>query len=186
MGLSVAKFSGSARVSPTTGSILALSADGLIMAEPALPHESRPRPREQEPASLHRHRLHELRPLQPAEKDRYRTKQLIVKRQPFHHGLDCGWHDVDRKHLAAEEIFERINDENDGGNFQNPKRPHHQAVSDEELNEPRHHNRGGRQQVDERIGRQHDVLPEINEDQRDRRQSDEAVNETATQKYAGP
>ena len=50
-------------------------------------------------------------------------------------------HDVDRKHLAAEEIFERIHDENDGGDFQNPERKHRQAVSDEELNERGHHGR---------------------------------------------
>ncbi len=86
----------------------------------------------------------------------------------------------------AQEIFERIHDEHDGGDFQNPKRHHGQAVGDKELNECRHHYRHGRKEVDQRIGRQHDVLPEINEDQRDRWQRDEAVNEAATQKNDGP
>jgi hypothetical protein len=37
-----------------------LSADGLVMAEAALPHEARPRPCKQEPAGLNRQRLHQL------------------------------------------------------------------------------------------------------------------------------
>src|SRR6266705_162288 len=65
-----------------------LSADGLVMAEAALPHEARPRPREQKPAALDRQCLYEFRSLQSAEKNRDRTKQLVVKRQPFHYGLD--------------------------------------------------------------------------------------------------
>src|SRR5262249_56332523 len=88
-------------------------------------------------------------------------------------------------HDALPILFERINDENDGGNFQNPEREHRQTVGDEELNERRHHGRDHCQHVDQRISWQHDVLPEINEDQRDWRQSNQAVNETATQKNAG-
>jgi TolB-like protein/Tfp pilus assembly protein PilF len=40
-----------------------LSPDRLIVAEPALPHEACPHPREQEPASLDGQRLHKIRPL---------------------------------------------------------------------------------------------------------------------------
>jgi len=118
-----------------------LSADGLVMAEAAFPHVVCPGPREQEPAGLDRQRLHEFSPFQSAEEDRDWTKQFVVERQPFHHGLDGRRHDVDRKHLATEEVFERINDEHDGGDFQNPKRHHRQAVSDKELNERRHEHR---------------------------------------------
>ena len=42
---------------------LQLTANGLVMAEPALPHEARPHPREQEPGGLDCQRLHEVRPL---------------------------------------------------------------------------------------------------------------------------
>src|SRR5262249_35935490 len=112
-------------------------------------------------------------------------KKLVVKRQPFHHRVHGGGHDVDRKHLTPEEVFERIHDEHDGGDFQNPERKHRQTVGDEELNEGGHYGRDDRQPVHQRIGWQHDVRSEINENQRDWRQSDEAVNETATQKDAG-
>src|SRR5436309_253482 len=78
-----------------------LSANCLIMAEAALPHEARPHPREQEPAGLDRQRLHKIRSFQPAEKDRDRTKQFIVKRQPLHYRLNRSWHYVDGKHLPA-------------------------------------------------------------------------------------
>jgi hypothetical protein len=43
--------------------------------------------------------------------------------------------------LATEEVFEGINDENDGGDFQNPKRHHGEAVSDKELNKRSHEHR---------------------------------------------
>src|SRR6478672_12404392 len=84
----------------------ALSADSLVMAEPALPHEARPHPRQQEPASLDGERLHEIGAFQPAKKDGDRAKQLIIKRQPLHYGLNRSRHDVDGKHLTAQEIFE--------------------------------------------------------------------------------
>jgi hypothetical protein len=42
---------------------LRLSADGLVMAEAALPHEVCPGPRDQQPAGLDRQRLHKVRPL---------------------------------------------------------------------------------------------------------------------------
>ena len=44
---------------------------------------------------------------------------------------------IDGKHLPTEEVFERVNDEHDGGDFQNPKRHHGEAVSDKELNKRR-------------------------------------------------
>jgi hypothetical protein len=95
-------------------------------------------------------------------------------------------HDVDGKHLAAQEIFERINDEHDGRDFQNPERHHGQAVSDKELNECRHQYRHSRKQIGQGIRRQHDVVSEIDKDQRDRRKSYEGVNESAAQKNAEP
>src|SRR5437867_12850380 len=156
------------------------------MAEAAFPHGARPCPGKQKPADLNEQRLHEIGSFQSAKEDRNRTEELVVEGQPFHHRLNRVRHDVDGKHLAAQEIFERINDENDGGNFQNPKRHHRQAVSDKELNECCHQDRHGRKHIDHRIGGQHDVVSEINKDQRDRRQGDEAVNESATQKDAEP
>src|ERR1051326_6109260 len=125
-------------------SSLRLSADGLVMAEAAFPHEVRPSPRKQQPAGLDCHRLNKLCSFESAEKDRDWTKQFIIKRQPFHHRLYRSWHDVDGKHLAAEEILERINDEHDGRDFQNPKCPHRQAIGDEELNKRGHNNRDSR------------------------------------------
>src|SRR6266705_4826296 len=104
------------------------------MAEAAFPHGVCPCPCEQEPASLNQESLHECRALESSEKNRDRTKQLVIKWQPFHHRLHRVRHDVDGEHLPAEEIFERINDEDDGRNLENPKRHHGQAVSDEELN----------------------------------------------------
>ena len=108
------------------------------MAEAAFPHGARGGPREQEPAGLNHQCLNEIRAFQSAKENRDRTKELVIKRQPFHHRLHGVWHDVDGKHLATEEIFERVNDENDGGDFQDPERHHRQAIGDEELYECGH------------------------------------------------
>src|SRR4029453_3822422 len=118
----LARFPGSARDTRV------LSADGLVMPEAAFPHVVCPSPREQQPSRLDRQRLHEVSPFQSAEKNRDWTKQFVVERQPFHHGLDRRWHDVDGKHLPAEEVLERVNDEKDGGDFHNTKRNHRRAL----------------------------------------------------------
>ena len=41
-------------------------------------------------------------------------EKLIIKWQPFQDGLDCRRHDIEWEHLAAEEIFEAIDDEDNG------------------------------------------------------------------------
>src|SRR5918996_343162 len=163
-----------------------LSANGLIMAEASFPHGARGGPGKKEPTSLNCQRFCQCRALQPAKEDRDRTKQLIIKRQPFHHRLDSHGHDVDREHLAAKEIFERVNDENDGRDFQNPERHHRQAVGDEELNQRRHDHRNRREEISQRIVRQNYVVAKVNEDQRDRRKCHERVNESAAQENAEP
>src|SRR5882672_12384864 len=48
---------------PAHARVRYLTTDGLIMAEAAFPHEARPHPRQQEPASLDRQRLYKIRPL---------------------------------------------------------------------------------------------------------------------------
>jgi len=128
---------------------------------------------------LDRERLPKLHAFQAFEKNRHRTKQFIIERHPFQRRLNWSRHDVDWKHLAAKEIFERVNDENDGGNFQNPERHHRERVSDEELDERRHHCRTYRERVSQRIVRKGDVVMKIEEDERNRRQRDESVNEPA-------
>ncbi len=156
------------------------------MAEAAFPHSACGGPGEQKPSALNSQSFCQCRTLQPAKKDCDRTKQLVVKRQPFHYRLDPHRHDVDGKHLPAEEIFERVNNENDRRDFQDPERHHRQAISDEELNECRHYDRHRREEISQRILRQHYVVAKIKEDQRDGRQRDECVNETAAQENAEP
>src|SRR6266436_1071041 len=55
--------------------IAVLSADGLVMAEAALPHESCPHPCEQKPTDLNCQRLNKVCSFKSAEKDRDWTKQ---------------------------------------------------------------------------------------------------------------
>src|SRR5438132_2609509 len=93
-------------LAPQARCLCHLTADSLVMAETAFPHGARGSPRKQEPSCLNCECLHELGTVESPEKDGDGTKQLIIKRQPFHHRLHRVWHDVDGKHLAAEEIFE--------------------------------------------------------------------------------
>ena len=50
--------------------------------------------------------LHISAPRQTFHEDRDRAKEFVIKGQPLHDRLDAGRHDVEREHLAAEEIFE--------------------------------------------------------------------------------
>src|SRR5213593_1561570 len=84
-----------------------LSADGLVMAQAAAPHGARDGPGQKKPAGLDRECLPELGAFEALQENRDRAKQFIVERHPFHRGLNSGRHDIDGKHLAAEEILER-------------------------------------------------------------------------------
>src|SRR5438067_1231338 len=79
---------------------------GLIMAQAAVPHHPRNQPGEKKPAGLDREGLPEFGAFQSFEKNRDRTKQFVIKRHPFQRRLNSRRHDIDRKHLPAEEIFE--------------------------------------------------------------------------------
>src|SRR4029453_15962848 len=105
----LARFPGSARDTRV------LSADGLVMPEAAFPHVVCPSPREQQPSRLNPHGWPGGSPFQSAEKNRDWTKQFVVERQPFHHGLDRRWHDVDGKLLPPAEGLETVNKKKNGG-----------------------------------------------------------------------
>ena len=105
-------------------------------------------------------RLPQFRTFQALQENRDRTKQFVIERHPFQRRLNSGRHDVDREHLAAQEIFERINDEHDGGDFQNPERHHRERIGDEELDERRHQRRDDREKVSHRIVWQRDIVVE--------------------------
>ena len=86
--------------------------------------------------------------------------------------------------MAAQEIFERVDDENDGRNFQDPEGHHRERVGDEELHQRRHNHRDARKNISHRLIRQRDVVSEVNEDERDGQQRDECVNQAAAHKNA--
>src|SRR5882724_807553 len=156
------------------------------MTQAAVPHGAGDGPGEKEPAGLDGERLPKLYSFQALEKDRDRTEQFVIKRHPFQRRLDPGRHDVDREHLAAQEIFERVNNENDGGDFQDPERHHRERIGDKELDERRHQHRQRREHVSHRVVRERDVVVEIEKNHRDRRQRDEGVNKPATAKNTEP
>jgi ABC-2 type transport system permease protein len=136
------------------------------------------------PIAIFMERLRQFCAAESLQKNRDWTKQLVIKRQPFHHRLDSGGHDVDGKHLAAEKIFKRVNDEDDGRDFQDPEGHHGEAVGDEKLHERRHHHRQAAVDIGQCMIRQRNVAPEINKNEGDGRQGDYGVNETAAQKDA--
>ena len=116
--------------------------------------------------------------------DRDRTKQFVIKRKPFHHRLDRGRHDIEREHLAAEEIFEAVNDEDDGRDLENPERHHGKRVGEEKLDQSRHEERNERREPGHGVVRQNDETAEIEEDRGDRQDRDRGVNQPAAQENA--
>jgi hypothetical protein len=80
-------------------SLAALSADSLIVAETALPDESRPHPRKQEPVWIAA--LAQVRPLLIGRERSRPGKTAHNKTAAIHHRLERRRHDVDGKHLPA-------------------------------------------------------------------------------------
>src|SRR5205085_9115532 len=97
------------------------SPNGLIMSKTPFPHVTGGAPREDKPAGLDGERLAHLGAPEAFHENGDWTEEFIVKGEPFQRGLDTRRHDVDREHLAAEEVLEGINNENDRRDFQNPE-----------------------------------------------------------------
>lgn len=64
--------------------------------------------------------------------------QLVGEDGVFREGGEGSREKVEREYVSAEEVFEGIEKEDDGGNFEKPKREHRERVGDKELNERRH------------------------------------------------
>ena len=156
------------------------------MPQPAFPHEMRHGPHEQDPAGLDGERFHHLGAAQAFHEDRDRAKQFVVEWQPFHRRLDTGRHDIDGEHLAAEEIFEGVNDEHDRGDLENPERHERDRVGDKKLNERSHEQRSKRAKIGDGMGRQREVIAKVKQDRRDRRNGHGGENEPAAQEDAEP
>ena len=72
--------------------------------------------------------------------------QLVGKDGVFCERREGSGKEVERENVSAEEVFEGVEKEDDGGNFQEPKREHREGVGDKELNERCH---GGREREPE-------------------------------------
>ncbi len=75
---------------------------------------------------------------------------------------------VEREKVAAGEVFKREQDEDEGGDFQQPEREHGHGVGDEKLQQRGQHQRDGKRERGGEAGRRQDILPETKNENRQR------------------
>jgi len=81
---------------------------------------------------------------------------------------DRGRQQVEREEMAAGEIFEREQDENERGNFQHPERQHSHGVGNEKLQQRRQHERNHKRRQRLAAGRPDHIIPEAENKNRQR------------------
>ena len=86
--------------------------------------------------------------------------------------------------MAAEKIFERVNDEHDRRDFQDPECGQRDRVGDKKLDHRGHQKGGERAQIRDGVRRECQVFAKIKEDERHRRDRDGGKDEPAAQENA--
>src|SRR5256885_73275 len=86
--------------------------------------------------------------------------------------------------MSAGEIFEGEQDENEGGNFQHPKRKHRHGVRHEKLQQGREHHGKQKQSEREPIRRQDEILAQAQNEKRERNRGDREVGDASRKEQA--
>ncbi len=113
-------------------------ADGFVPAYAAVPHEFCHDGGDEDPSGLDQDPLVEGGLVETFEEYGDGEIELVREDRIFgERSKGCG-EEVEGEHVAAEEVFERVEKEDDGGDFEEPEREHGQRVGDEELDERCH------------------------------------------------
>src|ERR1039458_9716141 len=124
------------------------------------PREPRQRIREQQPKRLHQQTEPDVRTGDFAHVNGDGHVKHGRKRREKERVADHGRQKVEREQMAAGEIFEREQDENERGNFQQPERQHGHGVGNKELQQRRQHERNHKGGQRRPAGRPNHIIPE--------------------------
>ena len=113
-----------------------------------MPRETREAVHEHDPAELNQQTLRERRARDLAHVYADGEIKLIRERREEERAGDPGRQNVQRKEMAAGDVFEGVQDEDEGGDFEHPEREHGHRVGEEKLQERRQHQ--GREEAAER------------------------------------
>src|SRR4051794_27650939 len=93
----------------------------LVVAESARPDPAAQEPAAEHPGGLDQQALPDLRALNAADEDGDRKIHLVLEGQPEARLAEEGGHQVQREKAAGEEVFDRVDDENEGRDLQQPE-----------------------------------------------------------------
>src|ERR1019366_42744 len=146
-----------------------------IFFDAAPPHEPRKNIGRNDPQKLDDQAAPQFRARRLAEINADGEIHLIRKRREKKNLFQHRRQNIERKQMAAGQIFKREQDEDEGGNFQEPERQHGHRVGDEKLQQRRQHQRNGKHQERGEIDGRQDVLPKTKNEnhQRDAGHGDE-------------
>ena len=112
-------------------------ANGGILFDAAAPGESRGAVGGEYPQTLYQQAAEHVHAGRLAHIDAHGKIELIGERREVEHLFEAGRQDVQREQVAAGEVFEGEEDEDERGHLQHPEREHGHGVGHEELQQRR-------------------------------------------------
>src|SRR5262249_50888490 len=120
---------------------MTLAAYGGVFFDAAVPGEAGDGVSEGDPEGLDNEAADEVRSGGFAHVNADREKELVGEGGELENASNAGRQDVQWEEMAAGDVFEGVKDEDESGNFENPKRKHGHGVGGEELEHRRHNDR---------------------------------------------
>ena len=88
--------------------------------------------------------------------------------------------------MAARDVFKGVEDKNEGGNFQHPKRQHRHRVGQQKLQQGGHDQGDQKQPERQPVRRQHEIIPQAKDQQPDRQRRHGDISQPAGNVEAKP
>lgn len=151
---------------------LILAADGGVFFKAAIPGEAGHEIGEDDPEGLNEETAEELWAGGFAHIDTHRKVKLVREGRVVKDLFKAFWQDVEREEMTAGDVFEGEKDEDECGDFEDPKGEHGHGVGGEELEHGGHDDRNEETAESGPVGRQDEILAEAQNEYRQRNSSD--------------
>lgn len=163
---------------------IVLTADGGVFFDAAIPGEAGDEVSEGDPEGLDDEAADEVRAGGFAHVNAYGKVELVRERREVESLFETVREDVQREKMAAGDVFEGEEDEDEGGDFKDPKSEHGHGVGGEELEHGGHYH--GKEEAAESgpVWRQDEVFAEAQNKYRKRNCGDCDVGDAARKEQA--
>src|SRR5258706_12024933 len=148
--------------------VFMLASDRRVFPNAPPPRKARDTVRHYHPSELDKQPAEQIGSDRFAHVDAHWKIKLIRKRGEIERLLDSPRQNVQREQMAAGDVFERKQNEDERGDFQHPKGQHCHRIRHEELEQRRQERRKKKKGQRSPVRRQHEISAEIKNEQRQR------------------